>query len=501
MKLKSKNTSGSNQEHALLSPSSAKKWLNCPAALACEFGLPNESGQAAVNGTVMHLVAETVLNRVIKGDDITADTYKGVYALNEGKGPIKALVKPEKGAVLITDDFVSQVNKYVDYCRPIIDAAELVEVESRVNLTRVLHPGVELNGDLLQTFGTADFVAVMPDGSIDRQSFSPTGIVSHSEPLIVGNMLIVGDLKTGRHKVLAKENKQMMLYALGLLRVYKRLYDITAVRLVIFQPYAGGADEWDTTPEALEQFGKFASKAALKAIDAFQRGKKGLKPADFRPGNDACQWCRFAESCNAKRKVATSAIESDLEDDTPQSAEEALKAIHKFCNDADYMDVWDDVSPADILRLIPDFDGRPAKTVKIKTDSTEMSIDQLKAEWDKLPLMRQHIADIEKAMYAALMRGERVEGLKLVEGRPGNRSWSDEEAVNQFRVNHHNGYLLDKIVPVNPTEAEKIIGKEDPELWAELSKLVTRKPGQPSIATSDDKRPAWTPANDSDLED
>lgn len=432
MKLKSKNTSGSNQEHALLSPSSAKKWLNCPAALACEFGLPNESGQAAVNGTVMHLVAETVLNRVIKGEDICADTYKGVYALNEGKGPIKALTKPEKGAVLITDDFVSQVNKYVDYCRPIIDAAELVEVESRVNLTRVLHPGVELNGEPLQTFGTADLVAVLPRHGAFDGTFA----------------LIVGDLKTGRHKVLAKENKQMMLYALGLLRKLNRLYDITAVRLVIFQPYAGGADEWDTTPEALELFSKFASKAALKAIDAFERGKKGLKPADFRPGNDACQWCRFSEKCTAKRKVA-SGIAPDESSDAPESA--------------------------------------------------EMTLEQLKAEWDKLPLMRQHIADIEKAMYAALMRGEQVEGLKLVEGRPGNRSWSDDEAVNQFRTNHHNGYLLDKIVPVNPTEAEKIIGKEDPELWAELSKLVTRKPGQPSIATADDKRPAWTPVSDDDL--
>ncbi|EDY5968344.1 DUF2800 domain-containing protein [Salmonella enterica] len=475
MKLKSK-IENSNQSHALLSPSSARKWMACPASLACEFGLPNESGQAAVNGTCMHLLAETVLNRVIKGENVRADTYKGVYALNEGKGPIKALVKPEKGAVLITDDFVSQVNKYVDYCRPLIDAAQLVEVESRVNLTRILHPGVELNGNKLQTFGTADLVAVMPDG-----------------------MLIVGDLKTGRHKVLAKENKQMMLYALGLLRAYKRLYDITAVRLVIFQPYAGGADEWDTTPEALEQFGKFAQGRALKAIDAFQRGKKGLKPADFRPGNVQCQWCRFSEKCNAKRKVASREVESDLEDDTQQSAEEALKAIHKFCNDADYMDVWDDVSPADILRLIPDFDGRPAKTVKAKTDPSEISLDQLKAEWDKLPLMRQHIADIEKAMYAALMRGEVVDGLKLVEGRPGSRSWSNEEAVNQFRANHPNGYLLDKTVPVNPTEAEKIIGKEDPELWAELSKLVTRKPGQPSIATADDKRPAWTPATDDDL--
>ncbi|ENH9853781.1 DUF2800 domain-containing protein [Salmonella enterica] len=417
--------------------------MACPAALACEFGLPNESGQAAVNGTCMHLLAETVLNRIIKGErKITADTYKGVYALNEGKGPIKALVKPEKGAVLITDGFVSQVNKYVDYCRPIIDAAQLVEVESRVNLTRILHPGVELNGKPLQTFGTADMVAVLADGD--------------------AHMLIVGDLKTGRHKVAAKENKQMMLYALGLLRVYKRLYDITAVRLVIFQPYAGGADEWDTTPEALEQFGKFAQGRALKAIDAFQRGKKGLKRADFRPGNDACQWCRFAEKCNAKRHQVIASLGDDTADNTEASDEEIAK--HK-CNQA------------------------------------EMSLDQLKAEYDKLPLMRQHIADIEKAMYAALMRGETVEGLKLVEGRPGNRIWSDEEAVNRFRANHHNGYLLDKIVPVNPTEAEKIIGKEDPELWAELSKLVTRKPGQPSIATADDKRPAWNPATDSDLDD
>ena len=428
MKLKSKNTSGSNQEHALLSPSSAKKWLSCPAALACELGIPNESGQAAVNGTVMHLVAETVLNRVIKGENIRADTYKGVYALNEGKGPIKALTKPEKGAVLITDDFVSQVNKYVDYCRPIIDAAELVEVESRVNLTRVLHPGRRLRmpapggglltDDLLQTFGTADLVAVMPDG-----------------------MLIVGDLKTGRHKVLAKENKQMMLYALGLLRKLKRLYDITAVRLVIFQPYAGGADEWDTTPEALELFGKFAQKAALKAIDAFERGKKGLKPADFRPGNDACQWCRFAEKCNAKRKVATAEAESDLSD-----------------------------------------------------DSTEMTLDQLKAEWDKLPLMRQHIADIEKAMYAALMRGEQVEGLKLVEGRPGNRSWSDEQEVIRLAEAHFD--LMYELKLLGPTAAEKALGGD---LFKEFEHLVARKPGQPSIATADDKRPAWTPVSDDDL--
>ena len=426
MKLKSK-VERSNDSHALLSPSGSKKWMFCPASLACEADIPNVSGAAAVNGTSMHTLSEHLINMAIKGIEERADKYKGAYVLNEGKGPIKALVKPEKGAVLITDDFVSQVNKYVDYCRPIIDAAELVEVESRVNLTRVLHPGARLRmpapgGGLLTdeplaTFGTADLVAVIPDG-----------------------MLIVGDLKTGRHKVLAKENKQMMLYALGLLRKLKRLYDITAVRLVIFQPYAGGADEWDTTPEALELFGKFASKAALKAIDAFERGKKGLKPADFRPGNDACQWCRFAEKCNAKRKTASAEAESDLSD-----------------------------------------------------DSAEMTLDQLKAEWDKLPLMRQHIADIEKAMYAALMRGEEVKGLKLVEGRPGNRSWSDSVQIEKIIDGND---LLYKRVLLSPTEAEKVLSDDE---WEKLSIYVTRKLGQPSIATADDKRPTWMPVSDDDL--
>lgn len=439
MKLKCKNTSGSNQEHALLSPSSAKKWLNCPAALACEFGLPNEYGQAAVNGTVMHFLAETVLNSVIRGEIATADEYKGAYVLNEGKGPIKALAKANQGAkgvVKITDDFVSQVNKYVDYCRPIIDAAKMVEVESRVNLTRVLHPGVELNGEPLQTFGTADLVAVMPNR-----------IGGYLEPTYT---LIVGDLKTGRHKVLAKENKQLMLYALGLLRKLKRLYDITAVRLVIFQPYAGGADEWDTTPEALELFGKFAGKAALRAIDAFERGKKGLKPADFRPGNDACRWCRFAEKCNAKRKVAFIEAQSDLSD-----------------------------------------------------GATEMTLDQLKAEWDKLPLLRQHIADIEKAMYAALMRGAQVEGLKLVEGRPGNRSWSDTKAVEEFIINRGGGlddYMYKRSL-ISPTEAEKELAEDFFDVWDQLKEHITRKPGQPSIATADDKRSTWVPVSDTDLED
>lgn len=424
-------------DHALLSPSAAKKWLGCPASLACEVGIPNGSGAAAVNGTAMHTLSEYALNAIKdghQGQDFDVAKFfvpvasERVVVRNEGKGPMVIAADEQPGDVLVTDDFVSQVSKYVNYCAPIMAAAEVVEIESRVSLTRVLHPGFvfeQAAGNKLETFGTADFVALLrnPDGTYT---------------------LIVGDLKTGRHKVTAAENKQMMLYALGLLRKYRLSYDISAVKLFIFQPYAGGADEWDTTPTALEHFAKFASKQALKALDAYQRGKKGLTAADFRPSNDACQWCRFSEKCNAKVKAASHTVDE----------------------------------MADI-------------------GSLELTPDVLKAEWDKLPLMRQHIADIEKAMYTHLMAGKPMDGLKLVEGRPGNRAWSDTAAVEKLAEDCF--AVLHKEVLLSPTEAEKAIAKEAPELWADLEKLITRKPGQPSIAAADDKRPAWTPVSDEDL--
>lgn len=424
--MKLKERGGNNDVHAILSPSGAKKWLSCAASLACEKDIPNTSGKAAVTGTACHTIAEVHLNQYIKGTALPLEREVGAYVLDDGKGQIKALISPMKGAVLITADMIEQVRKYTDYCKPIIDVATYAKLEMRVNLTEVLHPGYEG----VETFGTADLVAVQELANTDE------------------HMLIIGDLKTGRHRVEAKENKQLMLYALGVYRRLKRRYNITTVRLVIFQPYAGGASEWDISVEGLELFAKFAQKRALLALDAYFRGKKNLKASDFKPSVDGCQWCRFSEQCAARTKTVNSVLAEELEDDF----------------------------------------------------ALELTPDQLVAEYEKLPLLRQHIDKVEKAMAAALHSGKKVPGYKLVEGRPGNRAWKDEDAVNRFRENHVNGYLLDKLVPVTPTEAEKTIGKIDPELWEELSKLVTRKPGAPCVATADDKRPEWNQVTEEDLE-
>lgn len=442
------NASGSNHEHALLSPSGSKKWLGCSASLLCEKAIPNESGQAAINGTAMHAVSEDLLNRHIKGETaVTAAHYKGVYVLNEGKGPIKAVAgKPPAGAVLINDEFVTMVERYTDYALGIISSAEYVKIEMRAELTKLLHPGYtapiegaeEDDDDLLtkehiKTFGTADLVAVIPrtDGSF---------------------MLLVGDLKTGRHAVDAKENKQLMLYALAILAKLRRLYDITLVRLAIFQPYCGGPSEWDITPEGLDIFRKFASKRAIEALDVYYGGKKNLKASHFKPSADACQWCRFNEKCNARTKAAiqtggTTATDADLGD-----------------------------------------------------DNHEMTPEALKAAYEKLPELRQHIAMIEKAMHAALLSGVAVPGYKLVTGNEGNRKWSDAAKVTEMlegaRIKRD---MMFKESLISPTDAEKVFKTEKPRIWRRLEKLIERAPGKPTIAAADDPRAEWKQASDEDL--
>lgn len=410
-----KERGGNNDVHALLSPSGAKKWLSCAASLACEKDIPNTSGKAAVTGTACHTIAEMHLNQYIKGTALPLEREVGAYVLDEGKGPIKALISPMKGAVLITADMIEQVRKYTDYCKAIIDVATYAKLEMRVNLTEVLHPGYEG----VETFGTADLVAIQELANTDE------------------HMLIIGDLKTGRHRVEAKENKQLMLYALGVYRRLKRRYNIAVVRLVIFQPYAGGASEWDISVEGLELFAKFAQKRALLALDAYFRGKKNLKASDFKPSVDGCQWCRFSEQCAARTKTVNSVLAEELEDDF----------------------------------------------------ALELTPEQLVAEYEKLPLLRQHIDKVEKAMATALHSGKKVPGYKLVEGRPGNRAWKDAEKVAELY-----GDKLTKEVLMTPTEAVKVVPEE------ELKDFITRKPGAPSIATADDKRPAWNQVTEEDLE-
>ena len=49
------------REHSILSPSAAARWCKCPASVAMCLDLPDESSPFALEGSVAHAVAESVL--------------------------------------------------------------------------------------------------------------------------------------------------------------------------------------------------------------------------------------------------------------------------------------------------------------------------------------------------------------------------------------------------------------------------------------------------------
>ena len=47
--------------HAILSPSAAARWLKCPASVAMTASMPEETSPYALEGSIAHAVAESVV--------------------------------------------------------------------------------------------------------------------------------------------------------------------------------------------------------------------------------------------------------------------------------------------------------------------------------------------------------------------------------------------------------------------------------------------------------
>lgn len=75
-----------NRKHALLSSSSAHRWLECTPSARLEDQYPDTAGESAREGTFAHKLAELELERYIQaiGD---VRYHKAITALKDGKSP------------------------------------------------------------------------------------------------------------------------------------------------------------------------------------------------------------------------------------------------------------------------------------------------------------------------------------------------------------------------------------------------------------------------------
>ena len=255
-------------QHAVLSASSAHRWLNCPGAPAMEAGKPSTTSIFAIEGTRAHTLAERCLNELVNAD---------------------AFLGQEIDGDIIDHEMVDNVQIYLDYVRSY--PGEMF-IEQRVDYSRYVPGG----------FGTTD-----------------TAIVPAED-----TTLPVVDLKFGKGiKVFAQRNPQQLLYGLGTLIDLDFVCEhITHVKVCIVQPRLDHIDEYVISVEELFAWAQEEVKPAAElAMRLYQEYGKLPYPEDedelqqhLHPGEKQCTFCLAKATCKAHANWLTQTAFDGFED-------------------------------------------------------------------------------------------------------------------------------------------------------------------------------------------
>ena len=302
--------------HALLSASSASRWINCTPSARLGENYDDQPSEYAAEGTDAHTLGE----------------YKVLKALK------RKVTNPAKKLKYFSEEMDNCTDGYRDVVMELVMEAKekcndpQVLIEHRVNFSRWVPEG----------FGTADAL-IVADG-----------------------MLTICDYKYGKGVAVdATDNAQLKCYALGALDMFDGIYDISTVRMIIYQPRRENISEFQMAKEALY---KWAEEELKPKAELAYKGE----------GEFACgAWCRF---CKAKHECRARA-EANLT----------------------------------LTRL--DFQLPPTLT-----DAEVAYV------LDKADELVAWVSDIKEYALKAAIAGRSFSGWKLVEGR-SNRKISDEAAV------------------------------------------------------------------------
>ena len=233
------------RKHALLSASSAKKWLNCTPSARLEDAIPEEQSPYAAEGTLAHGICELKLAKQFTDKNMTGRTYKSRLKKLQQDGAYS----PEMEG--FTDE-------YADYVS-----------------------GIAFG------FPGTPFVAV--EKRLDYSPWAPEGFGTGDCVIIYGNDLHIIDFKYAKGvPVKAEGNYQLALYALGAYHEFGMLFPVEKVHLHIFQPRIPNNSAWSTTLKELLEWGEAVVKPA--AEKAF-KGEGEFRPADYCKG-DTENYCK-----------------------------------------------------------------------------------------------------------------------------------------------------------------------------------------------------------------
>jgi len=334
-------------KHAILSASSSHRWLNCSPSARLEQEFEDRETEAAAEGTAAHALCEHKLRRALK--------------LQSRRKPISKYDCDEMD--MHTDNYVQFVLETLSEARQHCPDP-LINIEQRLDFSCYVPDG----------FGTGDCI------------------------IISDKTMHVIDFKYGQGVLVeAEQNPQMMLYALGALRLFDSLYDIEDVAMTIYQPRRENISTWTISVADLKTWAE--EELIPRAKLAFE-GK-----GDFMPG-PWCTFCKAAVKCRAR-------------------AEEKLRlAQYEF--------------------------ARPPLL-------TDAEIEDILGKLDDLTRWAEEIKAY--AQDAALNHGKQWHGYKVVEGRSVRKYSNEDAVVEAANAAGYHDIFRKTLLPI--TEMEKLMGKQE----------------------------------------
>lgn len=249
------------RDHAILSPSSAKRWIHCtPSALLAEAA-GSKSSIYAEEGTLAHEIAEYSLTQYLNG------TYDPI--IDEGL-PIQ---EEHFQNPLFSIDMANYIRDYCDFV-----IGEIYEMQKADGLSKMFL-----------------------ERRVDITDFAPDSFGSVDVTLVSDKTIHIIDLKYGAGvRVSAYANEQMLMYALGTLKSLETEH-IEKIRMTIAQVRLDHYDTFEMSKgELLDWAEKVLKPAAKKAIQGI--GKQVI--------GSWCGFCPVKAQCRAQRD----AILADFEE-------------------------------------------------------------------------------------------------------------------------------------------------------------------------------------------
>lgn len=240
-----------------LSPSSAERFLTCTASLPHNLGF--EENKYTLLGQLQHKVAQLRLEQIIENKDnskkIEKLTDPNSYYVSKNDSDLK---------VKWNDSCEDTVDNYVTYIKRLMNQFKPKTV-------------------LLEYFIKMKFFGNRVNGVVDCAM------------ILEDNSIIIVDLKTGRNKIDAEDNAQMLMYGYGILQdMYQKTKKVAdKVVISIAQGLINNVQAVEYSLEQLQEW--YRNQAhAMKEINTNQ--------LVYRPSKSACKYCQYRHECAARIK-------------------------------------------------------------------------------------------------------------------------------------------------------------------------------------------------------